>query len=48
MGRAAKVHVYCIKGDRDMGPLCLDYYTNDNDVVHPSVVILFPQLVFEV
>jgi hypothetical protein len=41
LGNAAKVNVSYIKGEWDMGPHRLDYLTCDNDVVDPSVMVIF-------
>jgi hypothetical protein len=48
MGRAARVNVSCIKGEWDMGPLRLDYWSRDSNVVDPSIMVLFMTFVLEV
>jgi hypothetical protein len=53
MWSTAEVLVSCIEGYRDMGPLCLDHRANvdhranDDDVIYPSVMILFLSFIFK-
>jgi hypothetical protein len=39
VGCAAKIDVPCVKGKRDMIPLCLYHRASEIDVIDPSVVI---------
>jgi hypothetical protein len=48
MRGAAQVNVSSIKGEQDMGPLCLHCWASESDMVHASVVVPFLPFCFEV
>jgi hypothetical protein len=42
-----EVHVPCIEGYRDMGPLYLDHRVGDGNVIYPSIMIFFLFFIFK-